>query len=102
MWYLQLHVRQDVMGQLQTTLTQGYDGLQLSTLCSCLQVKHGGVLIPLLIPLTETARFMVPHHRQMDLGKNRGRPEYVQNMKLTQLRAEMSVFRTSHDYLDSQ
>lgn len=66
--YLQFHIWQYVMRQLQIALSQSHDGLQLATQCSSLQVEHGRVLIPLLILLTEPTRFMVPHHRQVDLG----------------------------------
>lgn len=38
MQYLDIHIWQDVMGQLQTALTQGYDRLQLSALGGSLQV----------------------------------------------------------------
>lgn len=67
--YLQHHVWQDVMGQLQAALPQGHDGLQLPAQRRSLQVEHGRVLVPLLVLLTETAGFMVPHHRQVDLGR---------------------------------
>lgn len=71
------------MRQLQAALSQGYDGLQLSAQRSSLQVEHGRVLIPLLILLTETTRFMVPHHRQVDLGGREEIQNIFNNIKLT-------------------
>ena len=69
--YLQLHVWQYVMRQLQIAQAQGNDGLQLSTQGGSVQVEHGRVLIPLLVLLTEATGFVVPHHAQVDLCRRK-------------------------------
>lgn len=56
------------MRQLQVTLPQRHDGLQLSTQGGSLQVEHGRVLIPLLVLLTEATRLVVADHGQVDLN----------------------------------
>ncbi|TNN68447.1 hypothetical protein EYF80_021368 [Liparis tanakae] len=78
-----LQRRKYVMRQLQTALSQGHDGLQLSAQRSSLQVQHGRVLIPRLVLLAEATPFMVPHQRQVDLVQEKADPGFIQQIKFT-------------------
>ena len=88
---LHFKVGKNVVRELQGHASHRYDSLQVTAICSVLQMKQGsGLVVPLLIGLSKTLHFMVLGQVQMYLTCNS-----KQNGKYDQINPNVSRFHSN-------